>query len=87
MNSPSDFAENGIDFQDHIMVDHEMWLYPNYIKYLQSKQETDMNGDELSVWTCYKEGSDDWMPHHFTEYLKVKFFFNFEEFFENEGSR
>jgi len=72
MNKPSEFTDNGVSFDNHIKVDHEMWLYPNYIKYLMTKDESEFNGDELAVWRAYKSGSDDWMPKYFTEYIKVR---------------
>lgn len=71
MIEPSTFEENKISFDHHKKVEHEIWLYPYFIKYLENKSIKDYTGDELEVWNKYRSGSDDWMPFKNTQYLKV----------------
>lgn len=71
MIEPATFEENKVSFEEHIFVEHNIWLYPYFIKYLESKPKQEFNGDELEVWNRYKSGSDDWMPFRMTQYLNV----------------
>lgn len=74
MIPPSTFEENKVSYEHHENVEHDIWLYPNLIKFLSTKDERDFTGDELEVWQTYRRGSDDWIPHKKTIYLNVIFF-------------
>jgi hypothetical protein len=72
-NSSSTFEEARISFRHHTKVDHDIWLYPNYIYYLSRKNDRDYTGDEIEIWTKYEKGDESWMPHKQTIYLEVSF--------------
>lgn len=71
MNSPSIFEEARLSFSHHTKVDHDIWLYPNFIYYLSKKNEEDFTGDEIEIWTKYNKGDESWMPYKNTLYLEV----------------
>lgn len=71
MNRDEDFFRNKVDFDHHIEVNHDMWLYPLYIKYLLNKDNEEFSGDEIYVWNLYKSDQTDWMPYQDnTRFLK-----------------
>lgn len=61
-NLRTSFEEREQNFASHLSRDHDMWLYPFYIKYLISKDYDDYDGDEIDVWTSYNRGRTDWIP-------------------------
>jgi hypothetical protein len=69
LNEKSVFLAAKKSYQHHIDVEHDIWLYPLYIKYLIEKDNEDFNGDEIYVWECYLDGQSDWMPLTETRYL------------------
>lgn len=75
MNTPSTFEEARLSFDHHSNVDHNIWLYPNYIYYLSRKNEKEFNGDEIEIWTKYAKGDESWMPLKNTIYLEVSLLF------------
>ena len=71
MNTRAAFEDENIDFDRHKHVDHEAWIYVYYIKYLQEKNIEDLNGDEISVFSDYKDHqSIKWMPDQETSFLQ-----------------
>ena len=50
LNEKSVFLAAKRSYQHHIDVEHDIWLYPLYIKYLIEKNNEDFNGDEIYVW-------------------------------------
>ena len=69
LNSQSIFSSLKKSYIHHIDVEHEIWLYPLYIRYLIDKDEEDFSGDEINVWNNYINGNTDWMPKHDSRYL------------------
>jgi len=65
----SRFLEVKKSFETHVSVEHEIWNYLYYLFYLKSKGETELDGDELSVWSCLRGDSTDFMPEGNTKYL------------------
>lgn len=57
-------------YDTHIHVDHEIWIYVYYIMYLQWKDKSEYDGDEISVWANYVNGDPSFMPYHSTLFLK-----------------
>ena len=51
-----------LDWDEHVEVTHDIWLYPLYIRYLMDKDEEDYTGDEIYVMECVKAEITDWMP-------------------------
>ena len=74
LNEQITFEESNVNFDDHVEVDHNIWLYPYYIKYLMSKDFQNYTGDEVYVWNNYMEERIEWMPHKETLSLKQVFF-------------
>lgn len=72
LNNPSTFEEARLSFDHHTSVDHDMWLYPNYIYYLSRKDESDFNGDEIDIYQKYLKAEESWMPLKKTIYLAVR---------------
>ena len=66
------FMTHSVDPKHHMEVEHDIWLYPLYIKYLIDKDQEDFSGEEIDVWSLYTSGSTDWMPEGHTSFLKVK---------------
>lgn len=81
MNSLEVFQKLDKPFDFHTEVEHDIWLYPYYIKYLIEKNDEDFTGDEIYVWQSYVQGSCDWMPLEETRYLNLVriHFFNLEK--------
>jgi len=39
--------------------------------YLQNKEDSEFDGDEVSVWNAYSVGSDSFMPNKKTLFMNV----------------
>ena len=74
------FMSNSVDPKHHMEVQHDIWLYPLFIRYLLDKDQEDYSGDEIDVWNHYKNGNTAWMPEGSTYFMKVKKFKNFKFF-------
>lgn len=53
-------TEEGFDY--HCAVDHDTWQYLNYIVYLKSKDATDYNGVESSLYAMFEAREISWFP-------------------------
>jgi hypothetical protein len=62
------FSDDHKGFEKHKRVDHDIWLYVYYIKYLLEKDHENYNGDELKVYEEYNAGSIGWMPKGMTRF-------------------
>lgn len=65
----SDFAKKNLDFQHHILNEHDPWNYVYFIYYLKNKGEDDLNGLEYFTWRNYQENNTSWVPIGDTLYL------------------
>lgn len=68
-NQRQEFEEDGTNFNIHKTVQHQLWLYVYYVKYLMHKRRVEYTGDEVSVWGNYENGLTNWMPLKSTLYL------------------
>lgn len=75
-----DFEESNRNFEIHKSVEHELWVFVYYIKYLIHKNNEEYSGDEISVYQDYSQGSTSWMPFKSTVYLPNV---SFPEFLNN----
>ncbi len=64
-----DFEKEGLNFQIHKEVDHDIWKYLNYILYLDGKPDNEFDGNEIYVWEQFLEGSTAWIPQNRTIFL------------------
>lgn len=53
-------TEQGFDY--HCKEDHDTWSYLYYIVYLRSKDSTDYNGVESSLYAMFENGEISWFP-------------------------
>ena len=53
-------TEQGFDY--HCKEDHDTWSYLYYIVYLRSKDSTDYNGVESSLYSMFLNGEISWFP-------------------------
>lgn len=54
------FEKNADGFKPHIERDHELWNYLYYIHYIESKDQTELNGIESYVVDNIQRYSIDW---------------------------
>jgi len=73
-NTYEDFAlpTHCPSFDDHLEVDHNIWIYVYYIAYLQSKDETEDSGIESYVRECIASNSLEWVPSRTSHVLEMQ---------------
>lgn len=70
LNTKSSVEDMNVDFTAHKEIDHSIWLYVYYIKYLKEKRQIDYTPDEHLVWKNYKNEGTEWIPIGETLYIQ-----------------
>lgn len=68
-NTRGDFSKKSVNFNTHIVRDHDPWSYIYFIYYLKDKGEDELSGLEYHSWNGFIEKSADWIPIGNTRYL------------------
>lgn len=75
-NNRSDFSKQSINFNHHILKQHDPWTYIYYIFYMKKKGEDDLSGLEYHCWEKFKDQSTEWIPIGETIFLQGKVIFD-----------
>ena len=70
LNTKAEVEDAHKEWSTHKEVEHDLWLYVYYIKYLKARDKTDYTPDEFAVYKSYKNEDTDWMPIGETIFLK-----------------
>jgi hypothetical protein len=71
-NTASTFEANNKNFRKHIVDEHTIWKYLDYIIYLRNKNEEDYDGLEGNINQAIENRSFDWIPTQSTLYYTPK---------------
>lgn len=63
------FALHGQDFDYHLEVQHDPWMYLSYVYYLEKKGKDELSGIEQTCWENYEKKNVNWCPIGQTGYL------------------
>jgi len=69
-NQRTDIEEMGLSFQEHILDHHDFWLYPQFIKYIQEKDQLELSADEVYVFNDINAKKVDWIPNKKSLFLE-----------------
>lgn len=65
----SDFEIQSLSFENHVKKEHNKWLYVYFILYISTKDQLEMDGNELLVYARILAKNTQWMPKEETQYL------------------
>lgn len=57
-----EYEKKGQRFIKHVLKEHNIWNYANFIIYMVNKTEKDCNGLEAKIFKKIKEGDISWIP-------------------------
>ena len=57
------YEKTGERFSKHLLKEHNVWNYANFIIYMKNKTEKDCNGIEAKIFKKIKNGDLSWIPY------------------------
>jgi len=66
-----DFNKKNLDFEQHLLNEHDPWQYLAFLYYMSEIGENELNGLENNAWDNFKEINTDWLPIGNTVYLPM----------------
>ena len=56
------YEKNGEVFKKHLLKEHNIWNYANFIMYINNKTEKDCNGLESKIFKKIQSRDHSWIP-------------------------